>query len=94
MNRRSKIHVRWTTDPIVLGYSTSATFAQAVRDVQAARDSFRRGAPDYTGSPRTALEYIAGIRRKIGDGTAYALHLTVAATGETVQPSDLRELLT
>ena len=86
MNRRSKIHVRWTTDPVVLGYSASATL------VQAARDGFRRAAPDYTGSPRTALEYIAGIRRTIGDA-AYALHLTAARTGQTVQPSDLRELL-
>ena len=87
MNRRSKIHVRWTTDPVVLGYSASATL------VQAARDGFRRAAPDYTGSPRTALEYIASIRRTIGDGTAYALHLTAARTGQTVQPIDLRALL-
>ena len=87
MNRRSKIHVRWTTDPVVLGYSASATL------VQAARDGFRCARPDYTGSPRTALEYIAGIRRTIGDGAAYALHLTVARTGQTVQPIDLRELL-
>ena len=87
MNRRSKIHVRWTTDPVVLGYSASATL------VQAARDGFRSAAPDYTGSPRTALEYIAGIRRTIGDGTAYALHLTAARPGQTVQPSDLREIL-
>ena len=87
MNRRSKIHVRWTTDPIVLGYSASATL------VQAARDGFRSAAPDHTGSPRTALEYIASIRRTIGDGAAYALHLTAARTGQTVQPSDLRELL-
>ena len=87
MNRRSKIHVRWTTDPVVLGYSASATL------VQAARDGFRCAAPDYTGSPRTALEYIAGIRRMIGDGAMYALHLTAARTGQTVQPSDLRALL-
>ena len=87
MNRRSKIHVRWTTNPLVLGYSASATL------VQAARDSFRRRMPDYTGAPRTALEYIASIRREIGDGTDYALHLTVVRTGETVQPSDLRALL-
>lgn len=87
MNRRSKIHVRWTTDPVVLGYSASATL------VRAARDGFRSSAPDYTGSPRTALEYIAGIRRTIGNGTAYALHLTAARTGQTVQPSDLREIL-
>lgn len=86
MNRRSKIHVRWTTDPVALGYGAFAV-------IDAARDGFLSGAPDYTGSPRTALEYIAGIRRKIGDGAAYALHLTIAATGETVQPSDLRELL-
>lgn len=87
MNRRSKIHVRWTTDPVVLGYSASATL------VQAARDGFRCGTPDHTGSPRTALEYIASIRRTIGDGTAYALHLTEARTGKAVLPSDLRELL-
>ncbi len=86
MNRRSKIHVRWTTDPAVLGYGVPVICA-------AARDGFRCAAPDYTGSPRTALEYIASIRRTIGDGTAYALHLTVARTGQTVQPSDLRELL-
>ena len=86
MNRRSKIHVRWTTEPAALGYG-------ALAERVAARDSLRFSPPDYTGSPRTALEYIAGIRRKIGDGTEYALYLTVARTGQTVQPSDLREVL-
>ena len=84
MNRRSKIAVRWTTDPAVLGYGAP----DEVRDRE-----FAQSTPDFIGSPRTALDYAAGIRRMVGDGVVYSVLLTACATGKPVEADDLRAVL-
>ena len=86
MNRRSKISVRWTTDPAVLGYGTPA-------EIHEAKVYFETARPDYIGTPRTVLEYVHDIRRRIGPGVMFGMRMIECATGKPVDSDDLRAVL-
>ena len=88
ISRRSKIAVRWSTDPALVGYArTPAQAAEATR-------AFRARKPDFIGSPRTALDFANfELRRKVGLGICYRYEFTVCATGELVDRWTLEDLL-
>lgn len=74
---RSKIAIRYTTNPANMGYDGVAT------DWQNAR-------PYKVTSPSKALDYLANLRREMG-GTYYAVHLSCG--GVEVSRDDLSEVV-
>lgn len=74
---RSKIAVRYTTNPANLGYDGVAT-------------DWRNATPDVITSPAKALEYLRTLRSQMG-GTFYAIDLQ--CKGEPVSVDELTELV-
>lgn len=86
ITQRSKIAVRWTTDPEALGYASTQRLAEsACRKHLASK-------PDYIGSPNTALAYADG-KRRVHTGTMMRFDFAVCSTGELVDEISLRDLV-
>lgn len=74
---KSRISIRYTTDPADLGYGGTPT-------------DWRSSPPAKVTSPRLALAYIAGLRRTLG-GADFALDLR--CRGESVSRDDLLQVV-
>lgn len=74
---RSKIAIRYTTNPANLGYDGVPT-------------DWKRQAPDAVTSPAKVEEFLRDLRSKMG-GTYYAVHLSCG--GEDVTKDQIAELL-
>jgi len=74
---RSKIAIRYTTNPANMGYGGVAT-------------DWRNAAPDTITSPARALEYLRDLRSRMG-GTFYAVDLQ--CKGVPVTREDLDEVV-
>ena len=57
LTTRSRIGVRWTTDPEMMGYGNSPAPERLA------------GKCDYVGSPRSALAYAYNVRQNVGMST-------------------------
>jgi len=86
LNPRSKIAVRWSVNPALVGY------ARTQEEAEKALQKFRARKPYYIGSPRTALErYYRELERNIGRSTFHHVEFTVCATGEILTKDCLRD---
>jgi len=74
---RSKIAVRYTTNPANLGYGGVPT-------------DWKIATPDAITSPAKASDFLRDLRSKMG-GTYYAVHLS--CNGEEVTKDEIAELL-
>ena len=74
---RSKIAIRYTTNPANLGYDGVQT-------------AWRCAPPDAITSPAKAVEYLSDLRSKMS-GTYYALHLS--CNGREVSQDEITDLL-
>ena len=79
LTMRSKIAVRWSTSPNDLGYGHKPAPVRLA------------GKPDYIGSPRTVLEYLAKVRRNVGEGTY--VRVEFSHRRELVEKQRLQEVL-
>lgn len=83
----SQLSVRWSTAPALVGYADSPTQArEALADLMAA-------APDYRGTARGVLAYLAGLRDRIGPGAMRRDVITHLASGRQVSADELRALV-
>lgn len=79
---RSRIRVRYTTNPAALGY------ADTPDQRQAAIERHLRSEPDFVGTPRQVIEFLADLRRDTGD--VFCRIDLSTAQGERVQIADLK----
>ena len=63
MTSRSRISIRWTTDPANMGYGGNPT-------------DWKNGKPDTLTSPRLALSFPGKLAQKIGPGTYHLISYT------------------
>lgn len=77
ITNRSKIAVRYTTNPANLGYGGTPT-------------DWRNAAPDVVTSPAKVSEYLRNLRSKLG-GADHAVYLS--CRGETVTQHQITELM-
>ena len=88
LTMRSKIAVRFTTDPRCLGYATSQ------REREAAMASYLSAAPQMITTPRGVLRFMAENKRKSGLETTYHRYDCVrCSTGETVSLDEIYDLV-
>lgn len=81
LSPRTRLAVRWTTDPAAMGYGPSTD------------DSVHDTPPDYVGTPRTVLAYVAHLDRQLG-AACYRLSVRRCSDSSPVGLADLREVLT
>jgi hypothetical protein len=79
LTKRSKIQVRWSTDPADMGYGNGPSPKQLP------------GKPDYIGSPRTAREYAYKIRQNVGMETYIRIEYRHRA--RVLRDGELQDLL-
>lgn len=80
LTTRSRLAVRWTTDPAAMGYGPSTD------------DSIETAEPDCIGTPRTVLVYLADLTRKLG-GAFPRVSVRRCSDSSPVALADLREVL-
>jgi len=69
LTTRSRVHVRWTTEPAAIGYANTAE--QGERAVA----KHLADKPQFSGTPRQVHEYLRDLARKLG-GAYYRVDLT------------------
>lgn len=81
LNARSRVHVRWTTEPAAVGYADSREQAERVIAKHLADK------PNFSGTPRQVHEYLRDLARKLG-GAYYRVDLSTAK-GEKVSREEV-----
>lgn len=76
---RTRIQLRWTTDPSYFGYGSKKDIANVE--------------VDRVSTPRLILEEMQDVRQKVGHGVEILFHLRVAATGEVISRYDLESVV-
>lgn len=84
---RSRIAVRWSTDPALVGY------AQSKQAKQDAEERFRAGKPAYIGTAKQVLEYRRRMRASVGTATYQRWEFSHHATGKLLSIADLEQLV-
>jgi hypothetical protein len=87
IDRRTRIAVRWTTDPACFGY------ADTDEQAAAAQAAFQAAKPDFVGTPRTALAYMAATSQEIGVSTYMRVEYSIARDGTPIDAYDLRDIV-
>lgn len=79
MNMRSRIEMRWSTDPSDMGYGNAPA------------PSKLPGRPAYVGSPRTVLAEVARVRQNVGQGTY--IRVEYRNRGRVVQGNEIEDIV-
>lgn len=83
LSTRNKVHVRWTTNPELVGYHTSN------EQFKEAMEQFLRRPAVFTGTPRQVLDYYRRMREQLG-GVLQRWHFTAASDGREIQLAHLQ----
>lgn len=81
LTTRSRVHVRWTTEPAAVGYANSREQAERVIAKHLADK------PNFSGTPRQVCEYLRDLARNLG-GAYYRVDLSTVK-GEKVSHEEV-----
>lgn len=84
---KSKIALRWSTDPALVGYCPSHL------NYEKELSKFRARKPDSIGSPKTILEKAYKIHKKVGITTFCRFEFSSCKTGNLVTREELEPFL-
>jgi hypothetical protein len=84
LNSRTRIELRWSTDPKHVGYAEPH---------QIGKDLLQDRTADFVGTPRQVLAEVARVRNNVGQGTYMAVQFRAVTSRQEITEDELTTLV-